>query len=55
MARDLSCPSGKPCYKTKREAEGAHPEIPVMRCHRCRWWHPSSKKRKAKRDRGHRG
>lgn len=51
MARDLSCPSGKVAYKTKREV----PEGVPMRCHRCRWWHTSSKKRKAKREEGHRG
>lgn len=51
MARDLSCPSGKPAHKTKRDAEKAHPGVTVKRCDRCRWWHPNTKqtKRRARR------
>lgn len=39
MARDLSCPSGRKAYKTKRDAQRMHPCDPVQRCERCRWWH----------------
>lgn len=61
MARDLSCPSGKKSFKTKRDAEKFYEvEIEehggvVDRCHRCRWWHLSSKKKQPKSRRGHRG
>jgi len=43
VARDLSCQSGKPAYKTKREAEIAH-GARAKRCDRCRWWHPTGVK-----------
>lgn len=45
MARDLSCPSGRKAYKTKREAMAATLAV-VKRCERCRWWHAAEPTRR---------
>lgn len=47
------CPLGFQPYKTKREAQDAHPDEVVARCHHCRYWHgnPKLSKRAAKRGR----
>lgn len=46
MGRDLSCASGLPAYRTKRDAAVAHPDAAIARCERCRWWHPKVRRRR---------
>jgi hypothetical protein len=44
MSRDLSCFSGKKCFRTKQAAIDAMGGN-AKRCDHCRWWHSTNDKR----------